>query len=368
MQRLGAKKCAERAGRILDWLGLDAAERCEHWQHWCEEFLTKEGKPRAPSRFASKAVTDAHPDLARRFLDECDRIIAAIDACLALQVAAVSAALMTLAAPVLRAYAEHKDASGLLDYDDLIGRTSNLLVDPGAAWVLYKLDGGLDHLLLDEVQDTAPEQWRIAHALTAEFFAGATARATRTAPCSPSATASSRSIRSRAPMSTPSTSRTGCCASAWTRRASPGGTRRWTCRSAPRGRCWNWWIVCSPIRPRRPVWSMPGDTLTHYADRADHAGAVELWPLAPLPDAEEPEPWTVPEQNRGLTSAPQHSGGDAGAMDRARGRRRRDAGEQGPAARPWRRDGAGASQERLRPRAGARAEVAAACRWPGWTG
>ena len=48
-----------------------------------------------------------------------------------------------------------------------------------------------------------------------------------------------------------------------------------------------------------------GDTLTHYADRADHAGAVELWPLAPLPDAAEPEPWTVPDQNRGLTSAPQ---------------------------------------------------------------
>ena len=47
------------------------------------------------------------------------------------------------------------------------------------------------------------------------------------------------------------------------------------------------------------------DTLTHYADRADQAGAVELWPLAPLPDAVEPEPWTVPDQNRGLTSAPQ---------------------------------------------------------------
>src|SRR5205085_8772791 len=46
------------------------------------------------------------------------------------------------------------------------------LRDPGAAWVLYKLDGGLDHLLLDEVQDTAPAQWRIAGALTEEFFAG----------------------------------------------------------------------------------------------------------------------------------------------------------------------------------------------------
>ena len=98
------------------------------------------------------------------------------DACLALRVAVLSNALLTLAAPVLNAYAEHKEASGLLDYDDLIGRTSNLLVDPGAAWVLYKLDGGLDHLLLDEVQDTAPAQWQIAHALTAEFFAGQGAR------------------------------------------------------------------------------------------------------------------------------------------------------------------------------------------------
>ncbi len=49
-----------------------------------------------------------------------------------------------------------------------------------------------------------------------------------------------------------------------------------------------------------------GQTLTHYADRANHAGSVELWPLAPLPDAADPLPWTVPEQNHGLTSAPQH--------------------------------------------------------------
>ena len=76
------KACAERAGRILDWLGLEPAERSEHWQHWCEEFLTKEGKPRAASGFVSKAVHDAHPDLRAVFLAECDRIVAAIDACL----------------------------------------------------------------------------------------------------------------------------------------------------------------------------------------------------------------------------------------------------------------------------------------------
>ncbi len=176
VQQSRGQKCAERAARILDWLELDAAGRSEHWPRWCEEFLTKEGKPRAESVFVSKAVLDAYPDLARPFLDECDRIIATIDACLALRVAQISAGLVRLAKPVLEAYARHKETSGLLDYDDLIGRTSRLLVDPGAAWVLYKLDGGLDHLLLDEVQDTAPEQWAIAHALTEEFFAGQSAR------------------------------------------------------------------------------------------------------------------------------------------------------------------------------------------------
>ena len=121
-------------------------------------------------------MTDRHPDLAQVFLAEAERILALIDDCRALAMAELSAALLVLAAPVLRAYAAHKQDSGLVDYDDLIGRTSQLLVDPGAAWVLYKLDGGLDHLLLDEVQDTAPAQWQIAHALTDEFFAGDGAR------------------------------------------------------------------------------------------------------------------------------------------------------------------------------------------------
>ena len=88
----------------------------------------------------------------------------------------MSGALAALAGPVAGGYARRKEAAGLLDYDDLIDRTRTLLFDPGAAWVLYKLDGGLDHLLLDEVQDTAPQQWRIAHALTEEFFAGAGSR------------------------------------------------------------------------------------------------------------------------------------------------------------------------------------------------
>ena len=46
-----------------------------------------------------------------------------------------------------------------------------------AAWVHYKLDLGIDHVLIDEAQDTSPKQWEIVRRLAAEFFAGAGARA-----------------------------------------------------------------------------------------------------------------------------------------------------------------------------------------------
>ena len=62
---------------------------------------------------------------------------------------------------------------GALDYDDLIVETLKLLKQSdAAAWVLYKLDGGIDHILIDEAQDTSPEQWEIVRKLTEEFFAG----------------------------------------------------------------------------------------------------------------------------------------------------------------------------------------------------
>ena len=175
----GAPTVREKAARLLDWLSLHGEDRAENWSEWREQFLRPDGVARGPTTLVNAALAKTRPELAETFAAEQRRVQRVEDDRRALRVAVVSAALVTLAAPVAQAYAQRKDRAGLLDYDDLIGRTSSLLVDPGAAWVLYKLDGGLDHLLLDEVQDTAPAQWRIAGALTQEFFAGAGASADR---------------------------------------------------------------------------------------------------------------------------------------------------------------------------------------------
>ena len=83
-------------------------------------------------------------------------------------------------AEALLLYVGHiKLERNLLDYDDLIEKTVALVSDSQAsAWVLYKLDGGLDHILVDEAQDTSPAQWRVITALAEEFFTGETARET----------------------------------------------------------------------------------------------------------------------------------------------------------------------------------------------
>ena len=79
-----------------------------------------------------------------------------------------------LAAHMRDAWRRLKHRRGLLDFDDLIARTADLLErDGGHAWVHYKLDRGIDHVLLDEAQDTSPDQWRVVRGLTDEFTAGA---------------------------------------------------------------------------------------------------------------------------------------------------------------------------------------------------
>jgi ATP-dependent helicase/nuclease subunit A len=305
VQTNGSPAVAEKASAILGWLGLSPQERAEFWSNWRDAFFTSGGEKRKAGAFINPKLANAHPEWLTPFLAEADRIEIIDDACRALHLSEISAALVTLAAPVLRAYTAHKEETGLLDYDDLIGRTSALLIDPGAAWVLYKLDGGLDHLLLDEVQDTAPAQWDIAHALTEEFFAGAGARdAARTVFAVGDRKQSIYSFQ-------------GADAEEFDR-----SRARLQRRVETSGQPWRDIGLDVSFRSTRPVLDLvdavfadpvardgvvdAGQVLAHYADRATRAGRVELWPLTPVPETVPPEPWTVPEQNQGLASAPQH--------------------------------------------------------------
>jgi ATP-dependent helicase/nuclease subunit A len=95
----------------------------------------------------------------------------------ALGAAERAVALNGFARAFLPAYDNAKAALGWLDFDDLIHRTRRLLsVSAVAQWVLFRLDGGIDHILVDEAQDTSPEQWDIVRQLAEEFATGSGAR------------------------------------------------------------------------------------------------------------------------------------------------------------------------------------------------
>ncbi|ASD26751.1 double-strand break repair helicase AddA [Brevundimonas diminuta] len=129
-------------------------------------FLTGSGSPRK-----SMATKQAPPDAAGWLTDLQDKFLAARDQLRAAKVADDTIRLLTLANAHAALYEAAKTAHGALDFSDLVARTVELLtVRSTAAWVLYKLDGGVDHVLIDEAQDTAPEQWAIMRALTGEFF------------------------------------------------------------------------------------------------------------------------------------------------------------------------------------------------------
>jgi ATP-dependent helicase/nuclease subunit A len=134
-------------------------------------FLTAEGRKRA--RFLTKGTAEAHPEMAAFASDEMERTFQLSETLKLLTVAKNTESLIRLSAAILSLYQVLKREAGYLDYDDLILKTRSLLDREGIApWVLYKLDGGLDHILVDEAQDTNHIQWRLVETLAKEFFAG----------------------------------------------------------------------------------------------------------------------------------------------------------------------------------------------------
>lgn len=141
---------------------------------YCGPFLTGKSEIRSSHNFLS-AVKNVNPAMHERMLAELTRLGDLRDELCRMATAERTRALMTLVDATLERYRSMKIVRGALDFADLIARTRALFSRAGAAFVLYKLDAGIEHLLVDEAQDTSHAQWDIIKALTSEFFAGRTA-------------------------------------------------------------------------------------------------------------------------------------------------------------------------------------------------
>jgi len=147
-------------------------------------FFTKDGDPRGneKTKIITRGLFEREPQLLARMEAERDRLIPLIEKRKAAAAAERALALHALSDAVLSEYERAKRRRGLLDYDDLIEGARRLLYRSSPSWVLYKLDAQIDHILLDEAQDTSSDQWDILAAIADEFCAGAGAREARRGP------------------------------------------------------------------------------------------------------------------------------------------------------------------------------------------
>ena len=173
---LGGSPTDQKRGVLLDvWLASPEG-RVAGFMDYTRAYFTAEGE--RLKRLVTKDTLLAAPGIDDVLVAEMVRLEDVIRRCNAARNAAGTAALLRFASALEQTYAAAKTDRAVLDYDDLILATRDLLRRPGIApWVLYKLDGGIDHILIDEAQDTNPEQWEVIEALAGEFFTGEGARA-----------------------------------------------------------------------------------------------------------------------------------------------------------------------------------------------
>jgi ATP-dependent helicase/nuclease subunit A len=146
----------------------------EQLNSYLSVFLTEKLEARAS--LATKKIKEAFPDFILLLDREKERVLALLEKLRAIAQRDRTRALLTIAKAVSDNYCREKHERGLLDYDDLIDKTLDLLNGGASAWVHYKLDRGIDHVLIDEAQDTSPRQWDIIERLIEEFTSGAGAR------------------------------------------------------------------------------------------------------------------------------------------------------------------------------------------------
>lgn len=259
-----------------------------------EGFLTAKGDSYNPAKAFTKALHNAIPDLSERYHEAVDAIRSARDRLALFRMLEGTRAALTIADWLIARYEQLKTGRGFLDFNDLITRTVRLLARQDAgAWVQYKLDQGIDHILLDEAQDTSPEQWSVVRRLAEEFFAGMSARdnVRRTVFAVGDEKQSIYSFQGASPESF---AETGAEFSRRVREANAGFEQ---VRLTLSFRSTNDVLhavdrVFASDQARRGITHDP-DPVRHDAIRFDAPGYVEIWPSVGADTVEEPDDWTL---------------------------------------------------------------------------
>jgi len=169
----GGTRAADFVAQMQQLLAADTGEVI---RQLCLSAYFREDKhhePRKPGPVFTKAVQAAAPDAIEQFLEKQQALADLFEKLNAIELVSLNKAAYTVIEKLLGDYSARKRAHGLLDFDDLIYRALALLRRKGGGqWVQYKLDRGIDHILVDEAQDTSPAQWDIVRLLSDEFFAG----------------------------------------------------------------------------------------------------------------------------------------------------------------------------------------------------
>jgi len=284
----GSGNDAKRGAGLLSALAL--ADPLETFEVFCSALLTS--KREAYKDFVTKKHAASDPAKAAFLNATVERLLAADERVRAAKAASLAEAALVLADAVRADYAREKRSRGVLDYDDLIAETLRLLEKKAAAaWVLYKLDGGLEHILIDEAQDTSEEQWRIVRKLTEEFFAGESAQPAR-----------GRTVFAVGDEKQSIFSFQGADPHQFeiNRRIFAEGARGeeqefadveliTSRRSAPE--ILRFVDAVFADEEARNGLVPQGVTVAHEAHRAEAQGLVEVWPAIPVTDAPEPDVW-----------------------------------------------------------------------------
>ena len=258
-------------------------------------FLKADGDPYDPPKVFKKALVDRLPDLPDRYLAAARAILDMSDRLALFRMLEGTVAALSLAGWLIARYEQLKRGRGFLDFNDLITRTVSLLSRPDAGpWVQFKLDQGIDHILLDEAQDTSPDQWEVVKKLTEEFFAGIGQREAvrRTVFAVGDEKQSIYSFQGAAPDSF-----------AESRLLFAGRVRDAEASFADLKLTWSFRSSDDVLAAVDRVFAEPGvrrgishdpDPLSHKAIRNDAPGYVEVWPSIGAEMVEEPDDWTLP--------------------------------------------------------------------------